>query len=68
MLARALCKIGSATVPSGGLGVGGDAVLLRAQRLVVPPPPLRWPELAGVGVGTALVLSLPALGLLLPLA
>ena len=67
VLARALYKVGSATVPSGGLGAGGDDVLLRAQRLVSPLPALSWAETAGVSAATALVLSLPALGLLLPL-
>jgi Zn-dependent protease with chaperone function len=67
VLARALYKIGSAGVPSGGLGAGGDDVLLRASRLVCPPPALSWPATAAVAAGTALVLALPALGLLLPL-
>jgi Zn-dependent protease with chaperone function len=66
VLARALCKVGSGSVPGGGLGAGGEAVLLRAQRLVSPPPALSRLELAGVGAATALVLALPALGLLLP--
>ena len=68
VLARALYKVGTATVPSGGLGATADGVLLRAQRLVSPPPALTWGELTAVAVGTAVVLSLPALGLLLPLA
>ena len=68
VLARALYKVGTASVPSGGLGATADGVLLRAQRLVCPPPPLTWGELCAVAVGTSLVLSLPALGLLLPLA
>jgi Zn-dependent protease with chaperone function len=68
VLARALYKVGTATVPSGGLGATADGVLLRAQRLVCPPPALTWGELAAVAVGTAVVLALPALGLLLPLA
>lgn len=67
VLARALYKVGSASVPSGGLGAGGDDVLLRAQRLVSPPPALSWGALAGVASATVLVLALPALGLLLPL-
>ena len=67
VLARALYKVGAATVPSGGLGAGGDDVLLRAQRLVCPPPALTWSELGAVSAVTALVLALPALGLLLPL-
>ena len=66
VLARALYKVGTASVPSGGLGATGDGVLLRAQRLVCPPPTLTWAELAAVGAGTVVVLALPALGLLLP--
>jgi Zn-dependent protease with chaperone function len=68
VLARALYKIGAGTVPGGGLGAATDGVLLRAQRLVCPPPPLGWGELLVVAAGTAVVLALPALGLLLPLA
>ena len=67
VLARALYKVGTASVPSGGLGATADGVLLRAQRLVSPPPALRWAELAAVAAGAAAVLALPALGLLLPL-
>lgn len=67
VLARALYKVGTASVPSGGLGATADGVLLRAQRLVCPPLPLTWGELLAVAVGTAVVLALPALGLLLPL-
>ena len=68
VLARGLYKVGAASVPSGGLGATADGVLLRAQRLVCPPPALGWGELAAVAVGTCVVLALPALGLLLPLA
>ena len=68
VLARALYKVGTGTVPGGGLGATTEGVLVRAQRLVRPPPPLTWGEQAAVGVGTAVVLALPALGLLLPLA
>ena len=67
VLARALYKVGTASVPSGGLGAMGESVLVRAQRLVCPPPALGWGELAAVAAGTAVVLALPALGLLLPL-
>ena len=81
VLARALYKVGAASVPSGGLGVGGPHadvdlgeprgpgadVLLRAQRLVCPPPRLGPAALTAVTLGTVLVLALPALGLLLPL-
>jgi len=66
VLARALCKVGSASVPGGGLGATADGVLLRAQRLLCPPAALTWVELATLAAGTAAVLSLPALGLLLP--
>ena len=68
VLARALCKVGSAAVPSGGLAAGGHGVLVRAQRLLCPPPPLGVRGLAAVGAALVLVLALPALGLLLPLA
>jgi Zn-dependent protease with chaperone function len=68
VLARALYKVGAASVPSGGLGAGGDDVLLRATRLVCPPPPLGWPAFVLVSATTGVVLALPALGLLLPLA
>ena len=67
VLARALYKVGSAQVPAGGLGAGGDGVLLRAQRLVSPPPALGRPARAAVTAATGLVLALPVLGLLLPL-
>ena len=67
VLARALYKVGTASVPSGGLGATADGVLLRAQRLVSPLPALSWLELAAVAVATVAVLALPALCLLLPL-
>ena len=67
VLARALYKVGAASVPIGGLGAGGDDVLQRAQRLVCPPPALGLLALVMISVAIALVLSLPALGLLLPL-
>ena len=67
VLARALYKVGSGSVPAGGLSAGGDAVLLRAHRLLEPPPPLSRRERALVLLATLLVLSLPPLGLLLPL-
>jgi Zn-dependent protease with chaperone function len=67
VLARALFKVGTASVPSGGLGATADGVLLRAQRLVSPLPALSWLELAAVAVATVAVLALPALCLLLPL-
>ena len=68
VLARALWKVGSAAVPSGGLGAAGQGVVVRAQRLVCPPPRLGPLALAAVTAATGLLLALPALGLLLPLA
>lgn len=69
VLARALYKVGAATVPAGGLGAGGEsgAVLLRAQRLLAPPAPLSLPERAGVLAATVGVFGLAPAGLLLPL-
>ena len=67
VLARALYKVGAGAVPAGGLGSGGDAVLLRAQRLLEPAPPLPLPRRAALLAATVLVLALPPLGLLLPL-
>ncbi len=84
VLARALYKVGAGRVPAGGLGVGGrvrdgvggrvgdgvggDGIVLRAARLVTPPPPLGRLSLVLVTATTGLVLALPVLGLLLPLA
>ena len=73
-LARALYKVGTGAVPQGGLGAGGTpllgpdegGVLVRAQRLLSPPPPLRAGGLALVLAAVAAVLSLAPLGLLLP--
>ena len=67
VLARALYKLGAAAVPSGGLGVTGDGVLVRAQRLVCPPPRLSRSAVVAAAVATAVVLALPLLGLALPL-
>ena len=79
VLARALYKIGAAGVPEGGLAVGGpggagpaggredSSVLLRAQRLLHPQPPLPVRARLTVLVGTLVVLALAPLGLLLPL-
>ena len=67
VLARALYKVGTGTVPVGGLAAAGGSVLLRAQRLLEPPPPLPVPaRLAVLGL-TVLVLALAPLGMLLPL-
>ena len=65
-LARALWKVGSAQAPSGGLAAGGEDVLLRARRLLEPADELPLRARAGVLLATALVLGVPALGLLLP--
>jgi Zn-dependent protease with chaperone function len=67
-LARALWKVGTAQVPAGGLGAGGDDVLLRARRLLDPACPLSPTGRAAVVAGTAVVLALPLAGVLLPLA
>lgn len=67
VLAKALYKVGSADVPAGGLPAGGTSVLLRAQRLLAPPRPLRLPGRLLVVAATVAVLALPPLGLLLPL-
>lgn len=66
-LARALYKVGAAPVPAGGLAAGGQSVLLRAQRLLEPQPSLTWTGRLAVLAGTFAVLSVPPLGLLLPL-
>lgn len=66
VLARALCKVGAGQAPAGGLGIGGSGVLVRAERLLSPPPPLPLPGVLAV-LGTAvLVLALPVVGVLLP--
>lgn len=67
-LARALYKVGAAQVPVGGLGAAGETgpVLLRAQRLLHPLPPLPLAARLGVLVLTACVFALAPLGLLLP--
>jgi len=67
VLARALCKVGAASAPAGGLGVGGSGVVQRAARLVDRPAPLSPARTALVLLGAATVALLPALGVLLPL-
>jgi Zn-dependent protease with chaperone function len=67
VLARALVEVGTASVPAGGLGLGGDDVLLRAQRLLHPPPPLSRPQAVAAVTAAALVAALPLVGLLVPL-
>ena len=66
VLARALYKVGTGAVPVGGLAAGGADVLVRATRLLEPPPPLS--RLAATAVLAAVlgVASLPLVGLLLP--
>jgi len=68
VLARALYRVGAAQVPEGGFGATGDGVLLRAQRLVQPAASLGGTGRAAVVLATGLVLALPVLGLLVPLA
>lgn len=68
VLARALYKVGAGQAPPGALAVGGDDVLLRAQRLLTPLPPLPVRARVGVLLATAGVFALAPLGLLLPLA
>ncbi len=65
-LARALYKIGCGAVPAGGLAAGGPQVLLRASRLLDPPPPLPSGRAGLAVLAAAAVLSLPLLGVLLP--
>lgn len=66
-LARALWRVSSAQVPSGGLGAGGNDVVLRARRLLEPVRPLpRRAQVAVVALTTG-VLALPLAGLLVPL-
>ena len=66
-LARALWRVSSAQVPSGGLGVGGDDVVVRACRLLEPARSLTGRGRAAVLALTAGVLALPLAGLLVPL-
>ena len=66
VLARALCKVGERQAPAGGLGATGTGVLVRAARLLAPPPPLAARQVLAVLLAVAGVLSLPVVGLLLP--
>jgi Zn-dependent protease with chaperone function len=66
VLARALFKVGTGAVPAGGLGAGGEAVLLRARRLLGPPDPLPRAAAAAVVAVGLLVAALPLAGLLIP--
>ena len=66
-LARALWKVSGA--PAGGLGAAGadgSEVLVRAGRLLDPPPPLPRLQVLVVLAATLVVALLPALGLALP--
>jgi Zn-dependent protease with chaperone function len=65
-LARALYKVGTGAVPTGGLGAGGS-VLLRARRLLHPAPPLPLTGRLAALAATVAVLAVPPLGMLLPL-
>ena len=67
VLARALYKVGTGAAPAGGLAAGGPDVLVRAQRLLTPAPPLSRRGRAAVLGAVVAVLALPPLGLLLPL-
>jgi hypothetical protein len=66
VLARALYKVGTGGVPVGALGAAGPDVLLRAGRLLDPPPRLSRAGSAAVLVAVAGVAALPLVGLLLP--
>jgi Zn-dependent protease with chaperone function len=67
-LARALYKVGAGRTPPGGLAVADQGVLVRAGRLLDPPPPLPSGGVALAVAAAALIAALPVLGLLLPLA
>ena len=68
VLARALCTVGAAQMPDGGVGVTAstDGVLTRASRLISPPAPLSAAARAGVVLAVGLVLLVPVLGVVLP--
>lgn len=68
VLARALCTVGAAQVPDGGVGVAAstDGVLSRAHRLLSPPVPLGAAARAAVVLAAGLVLLAPVLGVVLP--
>ncbi len=66
VLARALYKVGGAASPDGGLAAGDTGVLVRAGRLLDPPPPLPTGARLLVLLASAVVVVLPVLGLLLP--
>ena len=66
VLARALYKVGTGGVPVGALGAAGSDVLLRASRLLDPPPRLSRAGSAAVLTAVAGVAALPLVGLLVP--
>ena len=68
VLARALAKVGGAPAPAGGLGATTSGVLLRAARLLVPPPPLPLGGRLAVALAALGVALLPVAGVLVPLA
>ncbi|MCU1691633.1 MAG: rane protein of unknown function [Frankiales bacterium] len=66
VLARALYKVGGGSGPDGSLAAGESGVLVRAGRLLDPPPPLPGAaRLLAMTAATA-VAVLPLVGLLLP--
>ncbi len=70
-LARALVKVGGGSVPGAGAPAaagpaGSGAALVRAGRLLRPPPPLPLLRTAAVLLAVVLVALLPVLGALLP--
>ena len=68
VLARALCKVGAARVPDGGVGAASssDGVLTRASRLASPADPLPAAGRALVVMAAVMVLLVPVLGVVLP--
>ncbi|MCW2779088.1 MAG: peptidase Ste24p [Frankiales bacterium] len=67
VLARALYKVGSGRPPQGSLAAADRGVLLRAERLLDPPPPLPASARALVLAAAAGTAALPLLGLVVPL-
>ncbi len=67
VLAHALAKVSGGQPPVGALGAGGSDVLVRAGRLLDPPPPLSRAGQAAAVAAVAAVLALPVAGPLLPL-
>lgn len=67
VLARALYKVAGGAVPDGSLGAGDSGVLLRAERLLSPPPALPVPLQALALLAATAAAALPAVALLVPL-